>query len=127
MDQAVESKTASPPNWLLGFPDGIPAQPFGDYIESCARKMTDWNEGVSRFLTERMGHNGATCMALAQCGSLPEALKIESTWLTATVENYLNESRRFMAFNDDIMALLLRQGRLAPPRSDSEGATDRMQ
>src|SRR5258708_2088850 len=97
------AKSASTPNWPFGFPGGDFAQPFGGYVESCAKKMTDWNGEISRFLNGRISRNGEMFRAITQCDSLPKVMEVETAWFRTAVEDYLNESKRLIKLNSEIM------------------------
>lgn len=118
MRHTTEPEPAPASTWLFGFPDEISALPFGAYLQSYTRRMQDLNDELSRFVGERIDHNGAICQAFAHCDSLPKALEIEGDWLRVTVEDYFNESRRLIEINGELFG-----GVFGPAGKVAESAT----
>jgi hypothetical protein len=102
---AKNAMTDSTPamNWPFGFQGSDFMQTFGGYTQSAAKRMMDLNGEIARFLSDRISRNGQMFQAIVQCDSLPKVVEVETAWMRTAVEDYLNETKRLLDLNSEIV------------------------
>jgi len=99
MSSSRKSEQHDPSNLWADFlraPAANLTGPLLDQFMSCSQKCLAWNSEVARFVGGRISDDGATLLEIAQCGGLPKALEIQQAWFRRAVEDYFNETRRYM-------------------------------
>ena len=72
--------------------------------QSVAQTITQWNNEVSHFLTNRVARNGEAIGRMTKCQNLPDAFAVQAQWVQDTADDYLKEMSKLLEVNSKIMS-----------------------
>jgi len=93
--------------------------------QSIAKSMTEWNAGVSHFVSHRVDRNGEAIGRMTKCQGLPEIFAIQAGWAQDAADDYLKEMTKLMEINGRIIAGLFGLVGQAETRSSSTNGRSR--
>jgi hypothetical protein len=72
--------------------------------QSVAQTISEWNNEVSHFLTNRVARNGEAIGRMTKCQNLPDAFAVQAQWLQDAADDYRKEMSKLMAVNSKIVS-----------------------
>jgi hypothetical protein len=72
--------------------------------QSVAQTISEWNNEVSHFLTNRAARNGEAIGRMTKCQNLLDAFAVQAQWVQDTADDYLKEMSKLLEVNSKIMS-----------------------
>jgi hypothetical protein len=70
-----------------------------EHGQSVAKTFSEWNAGVSHFLSRRVARNSEAMGRMAKCQSVPEVCTIQTQWVQEAADDYMKQMSKLMEVN----------------------------